>query len=181
MKIREIVTETFDNLLPKDRDKKLAIADQVYDILQSSYASQGGIKGSGFQSPEAMADKIPMWEVFRRGKDVKAVTLYKDKSGRKMVATGTDGSREAKLMLAKMLIQDVTSGRSFGEVSGKALAFLQKLLGDELYKHAVPVEKAQEILPNDRLTPVDKFMYTREIGGEEIEKLMVGTPGKKIY
>jgi len=53
--------------------------DQVWNILQSSYASQGGIKGTGFGSKEEMIRKIPFWKIFRRGDQVKVVFLYKDK------------------------------------------------------------------------------------------------------
>lgn len=94
----QTLTEKFINLIgEKDIEKKREYADRVWDILQRSYAKIGGIKGSGFKSKEDMIKNIPFWKIMKSNGKVIAVKLYKDKNGRKSVAGGTDGSKEAKL------------------------------------------------------------------------------------
>lgn len=181
MIINEItLTETIDNLFIDDVDKRKKYAQQVYDLLQQSYKSIGGIKGSGLDSPEAMIQKIPMWKIHRRGDEVTGAMLYKDKNGRKRVASGTNGSRDGKQFIGKAMAHEVTSGRAYAEISGPSLKFHLKILGDALYDYAVPFEKVKEILPNDEFEQIDEYRYKRKIKGEFIEKLMIGKPGTPI-
>jgi len=183
MRITEIaLSETIDNYLPGDEEAKSQIAQSVYDLLQSAYVKIGGIKGSGFNSPEDMVQNIPMWKVFRRGDDIKAVLMYKDRNGRKMVALGTDGSRDGKLMLKNIVKAEYTTDRSFGEVSGPALRFVKSALGDEIFNaKSIPAADVQAALPNDNIRPVDDEEYEREITpGNWMKKRMMGTPGKTI-
>jgi hypothetical protein len=73
MKIYEVtLTETFENLLPGDDEKKSHYAEEIFAMLNRAYASMGGIMGSGFNDPQDMIN-IPMWKIFRRGNDIKAV------------------------------------------------------------------------------------------------------------
>lgn len=180
MKLKSLITETIVNLFSeKDKEK---YADQVWDILQKSYASIGGIKGNGFKDKDDMIKNIHMWKLFKRGPDVKAVIMYKDKSGRKKVAIGTDKSDDAKTMLANMIKDEYTLGRSYGEISGKALSFTIKILGKEfLQKIAIPVENVKKILIDDEIVAIDKFNYKRKIGGSWHEKIMLGNPNAKFY
>ena len=97
IKFKTYLNEGFVNLIHDD-PKKSQYVDAVWDMLQTSYAKIGGIKGNGFQSKEAMMS-LPFWKVGTvKGKPV-AVTIYKDKSGRKAVASGTDGSDEGKMRI----------------------------------------------------------------------------------
>jgi hypothetical protein len=168
-----LLTEAIDNYFtPKEKEK---YAEQVWNILQESYKEIGGLKGSGFNSVDDMIKNIPMWKIARRGDDVKAVMMYKDKGGRKRVAIGTDGTKEAKIMLAKMIQEEYRTGRAYGEVSDKSLAFIRKQFSEkEFESFAIPAEKVQDILPNDEIIPVDKYLYKREIGGELHTKMMLG-------
>jgi len=170
-----LLCEKIDNLFAVD--EKEEYADRVWDIIQNSYKACGGIHGSGFRDKTDMMKNIPMWKVFRRGEDIKVVMMYKDKNGRKRVAIGTDGSSEAKAMLAKMLVDEYRTGRAYGEVSDRSLAFIRKQFSDsEFSKFAVPVDKVKEILSDDEIVPVDKYLYKRMIGGEWHEKMMLGNP-----
>ena len=171
-----LITEKIDNFFLSDKEKREKYADQVWDILQSSYKSIGGIKGSGFASKEEMIAKIPMWKIFRRGDVVQAVMMYKDRGGRKRVAIGTNGEKEGKRMLAKGLIDEYKTGRAFGEVSDASLAFIQRLLGDAVDDVAVPVSVVKRLLPDDEIVPVDKYLYMRDIGGTMKKKMMLGKP-----
>lgn len=51
------LTEAFVNLI-NDDPKKIEYVDDVWDIIQRSYAKIGGIHGSGFGSKDEMMKKI---------------------------------------------------------------------------------------------------------------------------
>lgn len=187
--------ERFVNLLPGDEDKKREHAKHVHDMLTKSYADQGGIQGSGFESPEHMVKKIPMWKLHRSGGKVRAAALYKDKEGRKRVAIATDGSDEGKKAAANIMVDDLKQGRSYGETSGKSLSFMKKHAGEHFKKHVKSYADAEKIVKGGgdevRRPPADDedvrrhpeykdHFYQRKIGGEWHTKLMVGTHGKSI-
>jgi len=175
MKFQQYLTETIDNYFTKD--EKLKYAEKIFDIIQKSYAPVGGIHGNGFQSVEDMINKIPMWKVFRRGDDIKVVMMYKDKGGRKRVAIATDGTKESKVMLAKMLQDEYRTGRSFGEVSDNSLRFIKRQFSEnEFKKFVIPVDVVKQLLPNDEIEDIDGYFYTRNIGGHHHTKLMLGNP-----
>lgn len=190
---QKILQERFVNLIGDD-PRKQDYAEDLFRMLQTSYASIGGIHGSGFASPEDMVRKIPFWKIAVKNGVPVAVTFYKDKSGRKGVASATDGSPEGKKQLADIMRSDIKQGRSFKEVSSKALSFLKKQLPDgELAKMAVPVSRVKKILKDDEIYPVEDsdpevrrhpdlkdFFYRRKIGGALHTKILVGTPGKHI-
>lgn len=193
---KEYLSERFINLLPGDEEKKQEHAAHVHGMLQAAYKDQGGIHGSGFNSPDDMVKKIPMWKLHRQGGKIRAASMYKDKEGRKRVAIATDGSDEGKKAAASMMVDDLRQGRSYGEVSGKSLSFMKKHAGEHLRKHVKKYSEAEDILRKggDEIRPVpdddpevtrhpeyrDHF-YQRRIGNEWHTKLMVGSHGKKIY
>jgi hypothetical protein len=176
MLLEELLTERFANLFFNDERKEI-FADQVWEMLQRSYKKEGGLKGNGFGSKEEMIRKIPFWKLKLRNGVVKAATMYKDKNGRKLVALGYDGTPDGRLNLVKMIQEDVK--RSFVEVSGRGLLFLTSVIPD-WQKYALPVEYVRKILPKDNIIAVDNYRYQREIGGSQIEKIMLGTPHLQI-
>lgn len=186
MRLDEIrLVETIDNFFINDKQGREKYADQVWEILQQSYASIGGIKGSGFKSKEDMIEKIPMWKIWRQGDTVKIVMMYKgNQAGRKRVAMGTDGSPEAKKMLAKMVKDEYTQGRAFGEISGSSLKFIKRILGDEFKNILIPTHEIKNILTKDweegNIKIIDDENYERKISGHYHPKVMVGTPGQHI-
>lgn len=192
---KQYLEERFINLLSQDEAKKQEHAKHVHDMLTKSYADQGGIQGSGFENPESMVKKIPMWKLHKSDGKVRAAALYKDKGGRKRVAIATDGSDEGKKAAARIMVDDIRQGRSYGETSGKSLSFLKKHAGDHLKKHVKSFEEASSIAKESgdevRRPPDDDpdvtrhpeyrdHFYQRQIGGEWHTKLMVGTTGKTI-
>lgn len=182
MKLDQLL-ETFDNLFNNDGEKRQALAPKVFTMLQNAYASIGGLKGAGFTSPEDMIANIPMWKVFRRGQDIKAVMMYKDTNGRKRVAMATDGSHEGKATLAKMIADEYAhGGRSYAEISGGSLNFHKKVLGDKLDSITIPPSQVASILDMDpsEIRIVSDAEYQRQLGGDWITKRMVGTIGKKL-
>jgi len=192
---KQYIEERFVNLLPGQEDKKREHADHVHAMVKKSYEDQGGIQGSGFESPEHMVKKIPMWKLHRTEGKVKAAALYKDKEGRKRVAIATDGSEEGKKAAARIMVDDLRQERSYGETSGKSLSFMKKHAGEHVKRHAKTYDEAEKILkkggdeirkpPEDdedvRRHPEYKdHFYQRKIGDEWHTKLMVGTHGKTI-
>lgn len=175
MKFQQYLNETIDNYFKPEEKKKYA--QQIYDILKKSYERAGGLQGSGFRSVDDMIKNIPMWKVFRRGDEVKAVMMYKDAAGRKRVAIATDGSAEGKEMLKKMLADEYKSGRSYGEVSDASLNFIQRIFSKEDFKKfVVPFDIVKKTLVGKEVEDIDGFIYKRKIGGEWHNKIMLGNP-----
>jgi len=185
------LNERILNLFNKDTEKREEYAEEVFNLLQLSYKSQGGIKGSGFKSPEDMIKKIPFWKIVRKDGKIVAGVMYKDKGGRKSVASFTDGTSIGKDALIDIKKDDFN--RAFVEMSGRALGFSKKILGlDHILKYAKTPEEASKILgtelqpvPDDdeniKFSPELKdYFYQREIGGKLHTKIMIGTSGKKI-
>ena len=188
-----ILDESFYNYLHKDIDKKKEIVEEVFEMIQRAYASQGGIHGSGFNSPEDMILNIPFWKVSKQNGKIKAAALYKDTNGRKRVAIATDGTPEGKKAATEIVINDLKQDRAYMELSGKSLSFLKKLI--DLKPYLFSFEKASEFhksrndqisrpQPDDlevkRHPDLKEFMYSRSIGGHLHTKVMLGTMGKQI-
>lgn len=167
----------------------------AWDILQQSYSQIGGIKGSGFNSPDDML-KIPMWKMAIRDGKLRAVVMYKDKNGRKSVAIGTDGTPEGKWFVADIFKADLK--RSYGEKSKAALGSMMKLVPwpalisfvkkpaeakSLLKKDVTPLKSVPKSeWPEDAVETLKKYPmlidygYLREIAGKPTFKVMFGTP-----
>lgn len=191
--MRNMLLERFINLF--EPEKKKIYADEVWELVQNSYKKIGGIKGSGFNSKEDMIKNIPFWKLAKKNGKIVALSLYKDKNGRKRVASATDGTEEGKNQLEILGREDITRKRAYAEVSSSSLSFMKRRWkGDRPFEeYIIPPEKAEEILGDELKYPVSdddpevqrhpdlkKYFYQREIGGHYHTKLMVGTPGLKI-
>jgi len=195
------LSERFKNAVgDKDIELKRKYVDQVWDVLQKSYAEIGGIKGRGFSSKEDMIENIPMWKMAVQNEKVVAVIMYKDSNGRKSVAIGTDGSEKGKERAADMVKNDLK--RSYGEKSKAALGLLLKLYPTDVIEPFIkPIPEVEKLLgyevtpiakvpknewPDDAKYTLNKFPYLikygylRELGDELHFKIMLGTPRKNI-
>lgn len=184
MKFIEFIEERYVNLFANDAERE-KYKNEVYDLIQASYHSIGGIKGSGFESADAMVKKIPMWKLKKRNGKIVAGALYKDKSGRKSVCSFTDGTKIGKMELAKIMSDD--GDRAYKEVSSKALAFAIKNFGiDEIKKQAISVAEVKRIMSDEEIGKPDKkyielypeladFFYSRKIGNDIETKIAIGT------
>ncbi len=202
------ITEKFINLIgDRSLDQKNQYKQQVFDLLQSSYASIGGIKGSGFDSADDMVANIPFWKLAVKDGKLVAMVLYKDKQGRKSVAAGTDGSSVGKLTLQNMVSAE--PDRSYAEKSKAALSLaIKNMTPAEKSKYLIPVSQVKSItgdpiipikdLPESDWPTADPaeiestkvslarypelwdYGYFREIGGQQKFKVMMGTPTKEI-
>ena len=206
MKIHDIITERFLNLF-QDDPKKQQYKQTVFDMLTRTYAAIGGIKGSGFGSPDEMVEKIPLWKLATKNGKLVAVVLYKDSNGRKSVASGTDGSEEGKTALSNMVGSE--PARSYAEKSKAALNLAMKsLTAQQQQQYLIPIDRVKTILdepivPVDGLSsdqwPVDdpeeisateltlakypqlvKYGYFRKLGSDYKFKVMLGTPNLPV-
>lgn len=200
-RFKQFINESFKNAIG-DSPLKDMYADQVWDILQKSYAGIGGIKGSGFSTKQDMIDNIPMWKMAVKDGAVEVVIMYKDKGGRKSVAMGSTGSDYARKKIPEMFTAELK--RSYGEKSKAALGTVLKMYPEHVITPFLhDPDRARGILPNKTLvTPIKdvhmndwpedaKFTiskypfikdygYLRYIAGKPTFKVMVGTPGLGI-
>jgi len=192
MRARELLTERYFNAF-KPEDKK-KYAQEIWDMLQRSYAPIGGIHGSGFNSIDDMVNANHMIKVgIRNGKPVMAA-IYKNKDGaRKKVAMGTDGSDEGIALARDSLKAEFTTGRAYGEISGPVMGAVKKMIAPEILStFLVPASEVsaminKEITPGagpDMRTmgendPYNQFYYQRNIGGEMHTKVAYGDPTNK--
>lgn len=168
------LSEKFYNAFTRE-DKEL-YAQEVWDILVQSYKSIGGLRG--INSKEDMIAKVPMWKIAIVDKKVVAVVMYKDKgTGRKLVAVGTDNSNEAKDLLKNMMTKEFE--RSFFEISGPFYKFINKHFPELVAKYTIPYDEVEKIL-NKPISPTKNGFYKREIQGDILEKIMIGTAHKTI-
>lgn len=193
-----LLTERFVNIIGDDKLKNEYV-DQVWDLLQKSYENIGGIKGGGFRSKTDMIDNIPMWKLIVYNKTVHGVVLYKDTNGRKSVAMGSDGSDYARKHIISLVTNDIK--RAYGEKSKSALGLILKTIPWDILKPYIktpqeasrilgkdisPIKGLKIILPEDAKTSLSKYPelinygYLRNIGGEHVFKVMIGTPNLSI-
>ena len=185
--------ESFHNFLPQHEQEKKQHAKEVFDMVQKSYASQGGIHGSGFKSPEDMIQNIPFWKLHKKDGKIHAVALYKNKNGRKRVSLATDGTDIGKTAASNIVVHDLKQQRAHMEVSGKSLSFLKKNINLKDHLHSFDSAKKFHESNNDQVArpaaddpevvrhpELKDHMYTREIGGQLHTKVMLGYQGKTI-
>lgn len=177
------INESVQNLFESDKAKKIKYMDQVWSILQDAYHSQGGIKGSGFNSPEDMLN-IPFWKLDVIDDEVLAIVMYKfkeigtaDTKVRKLVALGTKFDKERKTTISKKLYNIVKEEfyRSLFEISGLAEQYFVKNFPDLVKKYIKSFDEVVEILNDDELRKIDDYRYERKIGGHWHEKILLGT------
>lgn len=187
--VSQFLSERYLNLFSSEEKK--SEADAVWELIQQSYAPIGGIKGSGFDSKEDMIQNIPFWKCVRKSGKIVAVALYKDKQGRKRVAIGTDGTEVGKNSVRKIVAEDFS--RAYVEVSGPSFFSMVKHLGIEFLKKYVKTPGEAQTLLGEKLSEPSQsdpmvqkvpefkeYMYSREIGGHQHTKIMLGTSGNKI-
>lgn len=148
---------------------------EIHDMLHKSYKEIGGysgIKSGSKEESDAIHHDIshhPIKAVKRDGK-LSAVSIYKKQHGRKLVAVGTDGSKQGSHDFRKTVSDDHHQKRAWGEVSG-AVEHIYNKAG--MPKH--PAKDAEKTL-GKKVTPSkeDPHKYTRKIGDDDHEKTIMG-------
>jgi hypothetical protein len=169
IKFRTLLSERYINLF--NDDIKVYI-DEIWDILQRSYAPIGGFLTAS--TKEELIQKSWMAKCVKKNGKIVAVRLYKDQHGRKGIAGGTDGSAIGKQWFMKMIQEDIKFGRSWSEVSGAMEHILRKSGAEPIPNYLAKSLTGKDIL---ELNP-DGYHYTRLIGGEPHEKIIFGTVNK---
>lgn len=191
---KQQLMERFVNAMGADDKHKNEHKEEVFNMLQKSYATIGGIHGSGFKDPDDMVANIHHWKLAKHDGKIVAAAMYKNHpvTGRKRVAVATDGSEHGKAKLAEIMRDDLKQHRSHGETSGSSLKFLRRTYPD-FKQHAHTFEHVKEkVFPGEeiRKPPDDDpelkthpdlkdHLYQRKIGDTWHTKVMVGTIGKK--
>ena len=161
-----MLNERFVNVFtPED---KRAYMDQVWELLELTYAEIGGLMGAG---KDNLINTPGIWKLVRKDNKIVAGILYRDMAGRKIRLVLHNNSEQGKDWVKKIIKDDIALGRSWGEVSGALETVMMKL-------GARPVSniKAEEILgqPVKELSQ-DGYHYTRDVGGGvEKEQVILG-------
>jgi hypothetical protein len=151
-------------------------ADEVYNIVKTAYSKAVG--GYPNLHETSLVEESSMWKLVTRSGKVTAVVCYSDKyGGRKSIASASDGTPEGKQDLYKIWKEDISQldRQAFTECSGK-VEYKRIALGAV----PVPAKVAQELMPDKLFLEFneDGFHYTRMIGDEPHEKIMLGNPPK---
>ena len=165
-----LITEHFVNCFNKEDMKKYA--DEVWDILQKSYAYIGGI--AGVNSIDDIIDDTDMWKLVRRNGKITAMKAYKfKKGGRKANCGGFDGTEQGKKDIMKIYQEDgmCKDRKQYGEYSGKAISAVLKTGGIP-----IPNAIAQEMLAPKKVTLCeDGWFFIRKLDDGKIHhKIMIG-------
>ncbi len=166
MKASELLSERVVNAFTADQKNKYS--QQVWDIMQKSYASIGGFGTAS--SPEELIQYSGLWKIITRDGKITAVNVYRDQHGRKSIASGTDGSPQGKKDYLMVKSEDVKFNRAWAEVSGAPEKILARSGAKAIPAKFAPVLTQKEILSYNP----DGIHYTRLIAGHPHEKAMYG-------
>lgn len=202
LSFKRYLVENYKNfIVPDSLNDREKWADEVWSILQKSYAPIGGIKGKGFTTKQDMIDNIPFWKIYTKNNKIVAAVFYKGKGGRKAVAIATDGSDLGKKIVAD--IYKASLGVSYGEKSGAALGTMMKTIPWDTLKNFMFTPGQLEKISGEKIMSLKQFgvqnlddkdqftynkfpelrpyFYVRELDGEMHLKAAMGTPGLEIF
>lgn len=168
------VFESFVNLYKEDPkmndfDK---YKDEVYDILEKSYAPVGGMLG--IDNPTELVDEANFWKLWRENGKIIAAAIYKIKNGRRKLAyLGSDGTERGKAMLTKILSDDIRllDCKMWIETSHGVEKKMARMGATPIPAHVV-----KDLMPHKHITKIhdDGFHYDREINGTLVTKITYG-------
>lgn len=168
MRINELLIERVVNAF--DDQTKLHYGQEVWNILQRSYAEVPGGFGSADDIPDLIS-KGSLWKLVVRDGQVTAVGIYRDQFGRKAIASGTDGTRQGLRDYKMMKVEDQKFDRAWAEVSGKPEAAMVKAGFKPLPSKFAPILTKKEIIEYNS----DGYHYSRMIAGGIHEKIIYGS------
>ena len=149
--------------------------DEIFDLISTAYAPIGGHPNYKSSGDVSGAEGDAEYEVIDLDDDpdIDAVSVAKSKpAGKKFAAMGHDGSTKAKSRAINHKAELLKKPGYYVEVSGK----LQNIL---LAKGVEPITDeatVRRILQGKQIKWLVNGEYTREIGGQEVTKMMLGKP-----
>ena len=171
MRIYEILKEEYRKDILTKSDDKNRFADDVWAMLNASYARLGGFKS--FDNKTHMVNDPGMWIlIFDENENLIAALVSKYQYGNKLVGMGTDGSQESKKQLIYLMQYLKRQQNFWTEASGPAEKFFNNLDIPKIEsKHAEKLT-GKQILDYDE----NGYHYTRFISGQPIRKIIMGYP-----
>ena len=150
-------------------------ADEIFDLIDSSYRDIGGNPNYRKPSDVYLSEGAAIYRVndLDDDPDIDVVSVSKSTPyGNKSVASGQDGSKEAKRALLNYKSRSLKRVPNYGEVSGKLMEIL--------IAKGVPVVRdprvIRRVLKGKTIRMHRDGSYSREIGGKMYRKVMVGKP-----
>lgn len=167
--------------LPKDKwvnlDKKetAEYANDIFDLIDTAYASIGGNLNYSSASDVTGAEGDANYTVIDIDDDpqIDAVIVSKKKeAGNKLAAMGHDDTPAAKSKNINKQVDLLKSPGNYIEVSGR--------IKDILLSKGVPVvtdkTTIEKVMGDKALDIQDDGSYTRFIGGKKTQKILLGKP-----
>lgn len=148
--------------------QKAPYADDVWKLMVDTYAPLGGFLTAA--SKEEMIEKTGLWKLSKRDGKIVSANIYKDHLGRKVIASGTDGTSKGIQDYSKMQKDDIKLGRAWAEVSGTPEKLLKRMKAQPIPNTLAATLTGKSIISLSD----DGIHYTRMIGGEPKEKSIYG-------
>ena len=127
-----------------------------------------------------MVNTFPMWKLNIKNGKVIFAALYKNKMGRKCCAGAQDYSRDGLRIFKDFLKAELSTERSWAEISGPVLKQAQKYFPDLLKDKLIDPEQIR--MTDLEVEIVSHTSYTRPLGnGERVEKTAIGKRFKHIH
>lgn len=161
---------------PKDEKYREKYRDQLITMLQNSYKGIGGYGGISDKVDElkSINDDISnsAIKMINRNGVITATLMYKLNHGRKSIAVATNGTKEGKSDLMKIIDDDKKIQRSWGEFSGA----IEHILRKKDFPVIKPERVKNLIGKKIQLDPESPDHYHRDIGGHSHRKIGLGYP-----
>lgn len=178
MKLSDIILEVdkkgeWQKLTPAELEQ---YKDDIFGLINKAYSYIGGHVNYKSASDVTGAEGENEYEVIDldNDPDIDAVNVQKPKgpSGQKMVATGHDGSSDAKRAALSLKIDRLKKPGYYVEVSGRIM--------DILKSAGVPIvtdeETIRKVLSGKEIKMNDDGTYERKLGGSWHTKMLMGSP-----
>ncbi|MCM1441117.1 MAG: hypothetical protein NC131_18235, partial [Roseburia sp.] len=167
------LNERYETFFAPDREQKKKYLDQVYELLQKSYARKGGLHG--LDNKEELIDDCDLWKLVRRGDTITAAFLYKTKrGGRKICYAGQNGTDQGKTDFYKVVAEDVrmTDRKAWAEGDEQ----ICHIYIDKYGATPLPAIMVKWLFPDKKIEKFDPdgYHYYRRIGPHLDRKMMFG-------
>lgn len=171
MRLFEIITEEYKTVVIDKTTDKTKFGDEVWSILDKSYAKLGGFKS--YDNKTHMFTEFGMWIlVFDEDENIIASIIFKNQHGNKLVGLGTDGQPQSKNELIHVLRKLRNQKNFWAEVSGPLEKLFNTLDIPLISNNYAKKLTGKEILEHDE----DGYHYVRYIAGQPTRKIIMGYP-----